>query len=75
MPVRWSHSGEHGRPSAPGQPEVVGLRFSYSYSSPAQLGDRNDAFECDLRQARTGFTPDGRFDEFVRTEAIIATRS
>ncbi|MEV5778047.1 class I SAM-dependent methyltransferase [Streptomyces antimycoticus] len=54
--------------------EVVGLQFSYSYSSPAQLGDRKDAFERDLRQALTDFNPDGRFDELVRTEAIIATR-
>ncbi|WP_275560532.1 hypothetical protein [Streptomyces sp. 5-6(2022)] len=45
-----------------------------SYSSPAQLGDRKDAFERDLRQALTDFNPDGRFEELVRTEVIIATR-
>jgi ubiquinone/menaquinone biosynthesis C-methylase UbiE len=54
--------------------EVVGLQFSYSYSSPAQLGDQKDAFERDLREALTAFSPDGRFDELIRTEAIIATR-
>ncbi|MFV2216373.1 class I SAM-dependent methyltransferase [Actinomadura sp. LOL_016] len=54
--------------------EVIGLQFSYSYSSPAQLGDRKDAFEHDLRQALTDFAPAGTFDEVVRTEAIIAGR-
>lgn len=54
--------------------EVIGLQFSYSYSSPAQLGDHKDAFERDLRAALTAFSPDGRFDENVRTEATIATR-
>jgi ubiquinone/menaquinone biosynthesis C-methylase UbiE len=54
--------------------EVIGLQFSYSYSSPVQLGDYKDAFERDLRQALTYFSPAGTFDEVVRTEAIIATR-
>lgn len=54
--------------------EVIGLQFSYSYSSPAQIGDHKDAFERDLRQALIEFNPDGVFDEVVRTEAIIATR-
>ncbi|MEU1599124.1 hypothetical protein ABZ468_41535 [Streptomyces sp. NPDC005708] len=54
--------------------EVVGLQFSYSYSSPAQLGDHKDAFERDLRQALSEFNPDGVFDEVARTEAIIAIR-
>lgn len=54
--------------------EVVGLQFSYSYSSPAQLGPDKDAFEADLREALTAFSPEGRFDELIRTEAIIATR-
>ncbi|WP_224275013.1 hypothetical protein [Streptomyces sp. LS1784] len=54
--------------------EVVGLQFSYSYSSPAQLGDQKDAFERDLREALTSFSPEGRFDELIRTEAITATR-
>jgi hypothetical protein len=54
--------------------EVIGLQFSYSYSSPAQLGDKKDAFERDLRQALTNFNPGGTFDELVCTEAIIATR-
>ncbi|MGX2995527.1 class I SAM-dependent methyltransferase [Streptomyces sp. JNUCC 64] len=54
--------------------EVIGYVLSLSYSSPAQLGDHQDAFTHDLRAALLGFRPDGRFDEVVRTEAIIATR-
>ncbi|GLW74958.1 methyltransferase [Kitasatospora phosalacinea] len=54
--------------------QVIGLQFSYSYSSPVQLGDHTDAFERDLRQALAEFSPEGTFDELVRTEAIIAIR-
>ncbi|MFE9999809.1 hypothetical protein [Streptomyces avermitilis] len=55
--------------------EVIGLQFSYSYCSSAQLGEHKDAFERDLRQALTDFSPAGTFDEVVRTEAMIGTRS
>ncbi|WP_432033711.1 class I SAM-dependent methyltransferase [Streptomyces antibioticus] len=54
--------------------EVIGWVFSLSYSSPAQLADRKDAFERDLRAALIEFQPDGKFDEVIRTEALIATR-
>lgn len=54
--------------------EVVELQYSYSYSSPAQLGSQQAAFDADLRAALTAHTPEGVFHERVRTEAIIATR-
>jgi ubiquinone/menaquinone biosynthesis C-methylase UbiE len=54
--------------------EVIGLQFSYSYSSPAQLGPDKNAFEHDLRDALLAFNPEGRFDEVIRTEAITGTR-
>ncbi|MDH2390131.1 hypothetical protein QCN29_15290 [Streptomyces sp. HNM0663] len=54
--------------------EVIGLQFSYSYSSLAQLGDDKDDFERDLRRALTELNPDGVVNEVVRTEAIVATR-
>ena len=54
--------------------EVVGLQFSYSFSSPAQLGADKDAFAEDLRAALRAVGTSGRFTEHVRTEAIIATR-
>src|SRR5450759_5199406 len=43
--------------------EVVGLQYSYSYSSPAQLGDRKDAFNRDLRAALLQFSTDDRYSE------------
>lgn len=66
--VRWDHAVTRTLE------EVVGLQFSYSYSSPAQLGPDRSAFEADVREALTAAYPDGRFEELVRTEAIIATR-
>ncbi|MER6113961.1 class I SAM-dependent methyltransferase [Streptomyces hirsutus] len=54
--------------------EVLGWVFSLSYSSPAQLGGKKDAFEQDLRAALLAFAPSGRFDEVIHTEAVIATR-
>lgn len=54
--------------------EVIGLQLSYSFSSPAQLGSHRAAFEEDLRTALAAFNPSGRFEEHIRTEAIIATR-
>jgi ubiquinone/menaquinone biosynthesis C-methylase UbiE len=54
--------------------DVIGLQFSYSYSSPAQLGPDKDSFETDLRRALTEAEPSGKFNELVRTEAIIGAR-
>lgn len=54
--------------------DVIGLQFSYSYSSPALLGADKDAFDADLREALTKFSPDGTFHELVRTELIIGVR-
>jgi hypothetical protein len=53
---------------------VIGWVFSLSYSSSAQLGEDKDAFERDLREALLTFQPEGRFEETIRTEAIIASR-
>ncbi|MET7952226.1 class I SAM-dependent methyltransferase [Micromonospora sp. NPDC005324] len=55
--------------------EVIGLQFSYSYSSPAQLGPDKAAFEADLRDSLIKYSPTGLFDELVRTEVIIGTRT
>ncbi|WGD39741.1 class I SAM-dependent methyltransferase [Streptomyces cathayae] len=54
--------------------EVIGWVFSLSYSSPARLGAKKDAFEQDLRAALLAFAPSGRFDGVIHTEAVIATR-
>lgn len=54
--------------------ELIGLQYSNSYSTPAQLGVHKDAFEKDLRKTLTELDPAGRFEETIRTEALIATR-
>lgn len=66
--ARWEHTLTRDLDA------VIGLQFSYSYSSPAQLGADKDAFEGDLRQALTRLHPDGVFEEHVHTQAVIATR-
>ncbi|MET7305333.1 class I SAM-dependent methyltransferase [Embleya sp. NPDC005575] len=54
--------------------ELIGLQYSNSYSTPTQLGDRKDAFDDDLRKALTEHEPSARFEETIRTEALVATR-
>ncbi|NWF30269.1 class I SAM-dependent methyltransferase [Streptomyces sp. PKU-EA00015] len=54
--------------------ELIGLQLSNSYSTPAQLGERREAFEEDLREALLKFDSSGRYEETIHTEALIATR-
>jgi hypothetical protein len=54
--------------------ELIELQLSNSYSTTAQLGPRQAAFEEDLRQALLSFDPAGRYEETIHTEALIATR-
>ncbi|MPZ64455.1 MAG: methyltransferase domain-containing protein [Pseudonocardiaceae bacterium] len=53
---------------------LVGLQLSYSYSTPALLGDQRAAFEHDLREALLEMSPSGTFTEHIRTEALVGTR-
>jgi len=53
---------------------IVGLQLSRSFSAPALLGDRTEAFVGDLRTALAQAHPDGRIVERLRTEALIARR-
>lgn len=55
---------------------IVGLQFSYSYSSPAQFGseERCAAFAADLRAALLSRYPSGVVTEPHTIEALIATR-
>ncbi|WP_329453604.1 class I SAM-dependent methyltransferase (plasmid) [Streptomyces sp. NBC_01724] len=55
--------------------DLIGLTFSFSFSTPALFGDRVNDYEADLRAALVAHQPDGQFTETIRTEAIIATRS
>jgi SAM-dependent methyltransferase len=54
--------------------ELIGLQYSFSYSSPAVLGTRQAAFEERLRRELMAFSPTGTFANTVPIEAVIATR-
>jgi len=54
--------------------DVVGLARSLSTSSPDALGDRQSAFDRELRAALAELSPDGRFTEIAEVSAQIASR-
>ncbi|MFE4514239.1 class I SAM-dependent methyltransferase [Kitasatospora sp. NPDC056783] len=54
--------------------EVIGLQLSHSAFTPARLGGRREAFERDVRTALAGLASDGRYEQTVRTEVLIAKR-
>jgi ubiquinone/menaquinone biosynthesis C-methylase UbiE len=45
--------------------EIIGYMYSTSLASPPVLGDKNDAFEADLRERLMKIEPAGRFKEPV----------
>jgi SAM-dependent methyltransferase len=55
--------------------EVTGLQLSYSFSTPALLGDNTPAFSRDVRAAVLGLHPAGVVTEPLRVEVLIAARS
>jgi ubiquinone/menaquinone biosynthesis C-methylase UbiE len=54
--------------------EVVGLQFSYSFSTPALFGDRAEAFGDDVRDALLALHPSGVVTEPFQVEVLVATR-
>jgi ubiquinone/menaquinone biosynthesis C-methylase UbiE len=54
--------------------QVVGLQFSYSFSTPALLGDRAQAFAADVREAVLRLHPSATVVQPIRVEVLIATR-
>jgi SAM-dependent methyltransferase len=54
--------------------EVTGLQLSYSFSTPALLGDRTPAFTGDVRAAVLDLYPAGVVTEPFRVEVLIAAR-
>ncbi|MFF4647760.1 class I SAM-dependent methyltransferase [Streptomyces sp. NPDC001389] len=54
--------------------DLIGLTFSFSFSTPALFGDQVNAYETDLRAALLAHQPDGQFTETIHTEALITTR-
>ncbi|MGW0806144.1 class I SAM-dependent methyltransferase [Nonomuraea sp. NPDC002799] len=53
---------------------LVGLQLSYSYSSPARLGDQLPAFVKTLRQALLADNPAGEWEQQLVTEVLVARR-
>jgi SAM-dependent methyltransferase len=54
--------------------EVTGLQLSYSFSTPALLGDRAPAFCRDVRAVVLDLHPAGVVTESFRVEVLIAAR-
>jgi SAM-dependent methyltransferase len=54
--------------------EVTGLQLSYSFSTPALLGDQAPAFCAEVRDAVLDLHPGGVVTEPFRVEVLIATR-
>lgn len=54
--------------------QVVGLQFSYSFSTPALLGADATAFAADVRDAVLALHPRGTVVEPLRAEVLIARR-
>ncbi|MGP3917177.1 class I SAM-dependent methyltransferase [Nonomuraea sp. 10N515B] len=54
---------------------VIGLQLSYSYSAPARLGDRLEAFTDAAREALLASTPSGRWEYVTETEVLTARRA
>ncbi len=51
---------------------IVGNLYSTSFASPAVLGERREGFERDLRATLEALNPNGRFEEEIALEAILA---
>ncbi|WP_327590391.1 class I SAM-dependent methyltransferase [Nonomuraea sp. NBC_00507] len=54
---------------------VIGLQLSYSYSAPARLGDRLEAFTDAAREALLASNPSGRWEYVTETEVLTARRA
>ncbi len=54
--------------------EVVGLQLTYSFSTPALLGDRVDRYREEVRERVLALYPDGVVTEPYRVAVHVATR-
>ena len=54
--------------------DIIGRALSFSATSPEKLGERQGAFERDLRNELTRLSPDGRFTEIAEIYALVARR-
>jgi SAM-dependent methyltransferase len=54
---------------------LAGYLYSTSFCSPALLGDNKAAFEADLRDTLQRLSPEGRFEQDLRLQYILAWKS
>ncbi|MGH2600594.1 MAG: class I SAM-dependent methyltransferase [Dehalococcoidia bacterium] len=54
---------------------LAGYLYSTSFSSPALLGDNKAALEADLRETLRQLSPEGRFEQDLRLQYILAWKS
>ncbi|WP_103529563.1 class I SAM-dependent methyltransferase [Streptomyces sp. SM12] len=54
--------------------DLVGVQFTFAYSSPALLGDRAKAFAADLKAALLAVEPSGVFEAEVTAALILGWR-
>ncbi|WP_344212481.1 class I SAM-dependent methyltransferase [Nonomuraea bangladeshensis] len=62
------------RPVTSGLDTVLGLQFSYSYSTPTYLGERLEAFVEDARRELLADNPSGEWEHVRQTEVVVARR-
>lgn len=62
-PLQWDIDG------------IIGHLYSTSFCSPVLLGEKKTPFEADLRRTLMAIEPDGRFEEEVQLEVILARRA
>ncbi|GGU44778.1 class I SAM-dependent methyltransferase [Streptomyces violascens] len=54
--------------------ELVGLQRTFAYSSAATLGERQEAFEADLRSTLSAVQPSGLFATTLQAAVIVGRR-
>jgi SAM-dependent methyltransferase len=54
--------------------ELIGLQYTYAFSSPAVLGDRREEYERELRAALGATEPSERFTATVQAQLIVGER-
>jgi len=54
--------------------DIVGYAYSLSVTSPHALGRGREAFEAELRAGLKQLAPDDRFEQIVRSEALMGFR-
>lgn len=67
-------TGEYRREHAWDLDGVIGTLYSTSYCNPALLGERQRAFEADLRRTLLDCAPDGRYVQAVHTDYTLGWR-